>query len=396
VTLSGVTFSAVNLGALSGTDKVTISTNKAATPNIAAVCDAGTFNLFTGSAPTSFADGDLPAVSSTAPLNGYMIFGADSGEIWATGLNAVTVDGAAFVSTQTNLRRVVSYRGEILAFGDTSFKVYRETGDSPFPLRYAQIEVAGGICGKHAVTGFEDGWGAGLAWCGEDNVVYLLGRSGYDPLPISNDDVCRAIARAADRTLIEGSCYTNGDNAFVAFTSPGEWTWEYNVTEKLWNEKQSYDRDDWRARCSIKAFNRWIVGDVTTGKLFSVDNTYYREATDPLIFHMESGDNASFPYPVTIPSAFYDFVAAVGSAAGEDPIETNPRAMLSFSLDGGYVWGNELLRALGPQGEAGTLVRVNWCVTTKSKGVRFRVRVSDPVYVSFMGGQIPDIQARAA
>jgi hypothetical protein len=397
VTLSGVTFSASNLGELPGSDKVTIARNNAATPNIVATCDAGVFNLFTNSAPTSFADGDLPASNSCTSLNGYIVFSTGAGEIWATGLNAVTVGTDANTNAQIKpdgLRRVVAIRGELFAMGDDSIQVYEETGDDPFPLRYKKITIPRGICGTHAVSGWEDGWANELIWAGEDNIVYKL--DGYSPVPISNEAVTRAIAGAADRTLIEASVYMEGPYAIWSLTSPGEWTWEYNVSTGNWHERESEGRSDGRARCSVKAFNRWIVGDVDTGKIASVDPTYRREYGDPLIFQIESGDNASFPRPISIPAAFFDFAAAVGSAAGEDPIETEPVVMISWSLDGGYRWGNELRRSLGAQGEGGRLVRVNCATTTKAKGIRWRLRVSDPVYVSFMGGEMPDVAARAA
>ncbi len=397
VTLSGVTFSATNLGALAGTDTVTIARNNAATPNIVAVCDAGMFNLFTASAPTVFADGDLPASNSVAGLNGYLVFTTGAGEIWSTGLNGVTVATDANTNAQIKpdgLRRGVAFRGEYLAMGDDSIQVYEETGDDPFPLRYKKITIPHGICGTHAVAGYEDGWGGQLFWVGEDNIVGRL--DGYSRVPISNDSVTRAIAGSADRTLIEMSVYMDGQQAFVQITSPGEWTWEYNATSGQWNERESYGRPDSRMRRTVKAFGRWIGGDDETGKLASVDSTYKREYNDALIWQVESGDNANFPYPVSVPTAFFDFVAAVGSASGSDPIETDPVVMISWSLDGGYSWGNELHRALGSQGKGGVLVRVNCCVTTKSKGIRFRLRVSDPVYVGFAGGQVPDIKARAA
>lgn len=394
VTLSGTTFSASNLGELAGTDKVIIDANKAATPDIVVTCDAGVFNLFTGSAPTSFADGDLPASTSAANLNGYLIFGTEAGELWATALNGVSVASDAFTSTQNHLRRVVAFRGELFAMAETSIKVYEETGDDPFPLRYKKIEIPRGICGRHAVAGYEDGWAKELIWAGEDNIVYKL--DGYTPVSISNEAVTRAIAGAADRTLIEASVYMEGPYAIWSLTSPDEWTWEYNVTTGNWHERESGERADARARCSVKAFNRWIVGDVDTGKLASKDVSYRKEYNDPLIMELESGDNAKFPYPITIPAAFFDFAAAVGNAAGEDPIETDPVVMISWSLDGGYTWGNELQRALGAQGEGGKLVRVNCCVTTKAKGIRWRLRVSDPVNAPFMGGEMPDVAARAA
>jgi hypothetical protein len=396
ITLSGVTFSAVNLGELPGTDKVTIARNQAATPNIMAVCDAGSFNLLTGGAPTSFADGDWPSVNSVTSANGYMIGSTLAGEIWATDLNGVGVASDAFTSAQMALRRVVFYRAELFAFGTDRIKVYEETGEDPFPFRYKKIEITegAGICGTHAVAGFEDGFAAGLHWVGEDNGVYRL--DGYKGVLISNDDVTSAIASSTDRTLIEASVYMNGKYPFLVLTSPDEWTWECNLITGAWNERQSYDRNEWRARCAVKAFDRWIVGDAESGKLFAVDPTYKREENDPLIWHVESGDNANFPYPVTIPVAFFDFIAGVGSASGEDPIETEPVVMVSWSLNGGRDWSNELSRKLGAQGRGNTLVRVNCCVTTSSKGIRFRLRVSDPVYVGFSGGQLPDIAARAA
>jgi hypothetical protein len=389
VTLSGVTFSATNLGALAGTDTVTIARNNAATPNIVAVCDAGNFNLFTNSAPTAFADADMPALNSITGLNGYLLGTTGSGQIWATGLNGVTVASDAFTNAQVKpdgLRRGVAFRGEFFAMGDDSIQVYDETGDTPFPLVYKNITIPRGICGTNAVAGWEDGWANELGWVGEDNMPYKL--VGYTPTPFGNDDVVRAIATAADRTLIEASVHMDGKNAIWSITSPGEWTWHYNFTTGSWHERASYGLDDWRARCSIHAFDRWIVGDDTTGKLASVDPTYRKEYNDPLIWHLESGDNASFPARIKVPRADFDFTAGVGNAAGEDPIETDPVVMISWSLNGGRDWGNEIRRSLGKQGEGDILVSVNRLGMTKAKGIRFRLRASDPVPVGFMGGQL--------
>lgn len=62
----------------------------------------------------------------------------------------------------------------------------------------------------------------------------------------------------------------------------------------------------------------------------------------------------------------------------------------------GFKWGNDVLRSLGKQGEGGRLVRVNRIGTSRGKGVRFRLRISDPVLRGFMGGQMPSARAVAA
>lgn len=393
VTESGGVFTATSLGGLTGTDRITVAKNNAGTPNIVAVCDAGTFNLFTGSAPTSFADGDLPAVNSVAAANGYFAFSTGDGVIWASALNGVSVDSNANESTEMPLYRVVWHRGELFAGGPDGIKVYEDAGLSPFPFRYKKINIPQGFCGTHAVAGWEPGYSGSLCWAAPDNGVYQL--NGYQADPIANEAVSRAIATCADKTLLEASVYMEGLYSFWELTSPGEWTWVRNVTTGEWLEGQSYQRDDRRARCSVFAFDRWVRGDDETGKLGSVDPTYKREFGDFLVWHLESGDNAAFPARIAIPRADFDFTAAVGNAAGEDPVEADPQVMISWSLDGGYTWSNEVTRDLGGQGESRGLVSVNRIGLSRGKGVRYRLRVSDPVHVGFQGAAQPAI-ARAA
>ena len=82
VTVAGETFSSSNLGALAGSLPVTIARNNAATPDIVCVSENGCFNLFTGSAPTSFADPDLPQPNSVSVINGYFIWTIGDGRIF--------------------------------------------------------------------------------------------------------------------------------------------------------------------------------------------------------------------------------------------------------------------------------------------------------------------------
>lgn len=379
-------WSATNQGALAGTLPVTIAKNNAATPNIVAVTENGAFNLFTGSAPTSFADADLPVPNSVSELNGYLIFTIGDGRIFATNLNSVSVSASSFTTEQgVILRRGVSFRGLFFAFGDKLCGVYRDAGTSPFPLA-RDLTIPRGIAGTHAIAGWEPGWANELIWVGEDGVVYRM--SGYLPEPISSPDVNRAIATCADPALLEASVYMSEGNAFWVLTSPGEWTWVYNQTTKNWHEKQSYNRDDWRGRGGIRAFDQWVCGDMTTGKIFKVDAEYFKEATDPLILELQSGIVANFPAELGAPRVDFDMTSAVGSASGETTIETDPTALISWSDDGGYSFGNPVSRAIGPEGEANTSVSVLRCGVSKARGKRFKVRVSDPVHVGIMGAQM--------
>lgn len=385
-------FTATNLGALTGTDPVTCAKNNAGTPNIVAVSQsAGAFNLFTGGAPTAFADPDLPAnPTSVSVLDGYFLFTFADGRIFASDLNAVTVSALSFNTEQTigSVLRGVVYRGEFFAFGERGCGVYKDAGTTPFPLaRLTEIEK--GIAGTYAIAGWEPGWIKQLIWVGEDGVVYRL--NGYTPQAISTPDVTRAIAAAiaaGGGSSLEATVHMQGNHAFWRLTYPGNWSWEFNATTSNWNERESYNLGYSRGSGSIWAFNYWVQGDRSTGKLFVVDDKYfYEDTSDPLIMQMDTGAIADFPARIAVPQADFDFTTGVGVSSGANPIQTDPQVQIAWSLDGGGSYGSYVNREIGGEGEYGKAVRVNRLGLTKGKGMRFRLRVSDPVHVAFLGGQ---------
>jgi len=394
VTESGGVFTEANLGALTGSDRVTTAKNNAGTPQIVCVSPSeGCFNLFTGSAPTSFADVDLPQPNSVCMLDGYFIFSIGDGRIFASDLNSVSVSSSSYTTEQgLALRRVVTFRGEVFAFGDLWCGVYRNAATSPFPLE-RRFTIARGIAGIHAIAGWEPGWANELIWVGEDLRVYRM--NGYTPEPISTPDVERALSGASDASLLEASVYMTDGSPIWQITSPDEFTWEYNQRTGNWHERESYGRIDCRMSSSVKAFDLWLAGDRTTGKLFHIDSSYYREANDPLIFQIESGIVANFPARFGAPRADFDFTAALGLASGEDPVQTDPQVRISWSDDGGYSWGNPVDRGLGAQGDGLAVATVLRTGLVKARGRRFRLQVSDPVHVGFMGGQLAAMQRAA-
>lgn len=385
LTESASVFALTNLGALAGSLPVTMARNNNASPQQVAVTENGAFNVFTGSAPTAFADVDLPVPNSVSFLDGYFLFTIGDGRIFATDLNSVSVSALSFTTEQgLQLRRGVVYAGRFYAFGDKWTGIYKNAGTSPFPLS-REVQMPRGIVGTHAIAGWEQGWANELAWAGDDFIPYRT--KGYQETPMPHDDVSRDIqdaVLAGDGNLLEAHVYMHGSHAFWSLTYPGHWTWEVNLTTGEWNERLSYGQGDWRARRSVKAFNRWIVGDDDSGKLFSVSGTEYREGDNPLIWHVESGIMAGFPARLAIPRADFAITAGVGSSASV----ADPQVQISWSLDGGATYGNPVLRSLGAEGDARSHPYVTRGGLSKGQGVRYRLRVSDAVHVGFAGGQL--------
>jgi hypothetical protein len=390
VTKSGVTYTVTNLGALAGTKPVTIArNNKSPTPDIVAVdIDNGAFNLFTGSAPTSFADADLPQPVAVTSQDGYLVFMIGDGRVFNTALNDVTVSALDFFTAEyrpDSGKRVVSNNNNLYVFGSESFEVWRNAGNatgSPFS-RVTSRNI--GIIGTAAISGWEPGFTASMGFVGADNVVYEL--KGYDPVRISEPDLERKIAALSetDRALVEVSCFMHSGHACLAVNSTS-FSWVYDFSTGKWHQRKSYGAEYWRARQSIFAFGVWMVGDYATGKIFQVDETWYKEANDALIYDILSVQGAAFPNPLACHRVDFNFVNGTGISTGVDSTEIDPTIDISWSDDGGYNFAIPVQRKIGQQGKSQTVVGINGCGSTGQKGRQWRLRVSDPVYVSCMGG----------
>ena len=395
VTRAGELYSATDLGALSGTLPVTIAKNNAMPPNIVAVSENGAFNLFTGAPPTNFADADLPQPNSVCVLNGYFVWTTADGRIFASDLNSLSVSSLSFTMAQQRsdgLLRGVAFGGYFYAFGPSSCEIYRDAGLSPFPLEYVSM-IPRGLAGAHAVAGAEEGWSNQLVWAADDDVVYRL--SGTIPEPVSTQDVSRAIAATPDKSVLRASVHMAGGFAFWCLTRPGHWSWELNLRSGTWNERRSYGAESWRAACTVKAFGQWIAGDAASGKLFASDAETFREGDDALVFEVVSGAVLAAPERLAIARLDLAMTAAAGRAAGDDPIETDPQVEISWSLDGGYRWSTPVWRAIGREGESARTITVNRLGLTGPKGIRIKLRVSDPVHVTLHGAELTLIEKRA-
>jgi len=374
-----------DLGVLSGTEPVTMAKNNAIPKNYIAVTEAGCFNLFTDSHPTFFTDPDLPSSpTSVCDFDGFFVWSFGDGSIYVSELNSAEVHADSFnIEQGLFVRRVVRYAGRLYAFGDKWTGVYRDAGTQPFPLA-REVTIPRGIIGTHAIAGWEAGWANDLIWVGDDFIVYQL--NGYTPVPVSTDAVSRDIRRTVlqgGRNLIEASVYMYEGNPFWAITARGQWTWEYNVATGFWNERRSFSRDDWRASRSLRIFDTWLVGDADSGDLFRVSDTF-TEGAEPLIWEVESGVAHGFPKGIAIPRVSFHMTAGVGTFDSEPA----PQVEISWSLDGGYSYGNPVLRRLGGPGETKSHPYVLNSGLSRGQGIRYRLRVSDAVHVGLAGAVI--------
>ena len=373
-------------GTLNGSQKVFLARNNAAVPDIVCVAPGdGAFSI-TSSAVSNFADPDVGSPNSVCFMDGYFIFSSGDGTLQASGLNAVTIstlDKTTAQSKSGGITRVVPFNGQLYALGPNFGEVYSDTANATgFPFSRSYV-LQRGLLGPYALAGHEDGFSSALIWVADDASV-VRANGSPNPQKISPPDLDRLIAKVADPTTLEASVYISSDHAKWVISCP-DFTWEFDLSTEKWNERFSYGMNRWRAIGGHKAFGKWLVGDTNGGRLLYVDDENFTEFGDPLVFEIESGAVQNFPHKTNVARADFNFVTGVGDATGPDPIGTKPTVGIQWSQDLGVTWGNQFFRALGVQASPDSPIIILRTGRTGTQGRRWRLQVSDPVYVAFFG-----------
>jgi len=373
-------------GTLNGTEKVFFAINNKTTPDIVCVAPGtGAFTV-TSSAVSNFADTDVGAPNCVWFMDSFFNFSYGDGTLQASGQNAVTIattDKTTAQSKPGGLTRGVAFNGQSIALGPIFGEVYADTANAtgyPFTRSYV---LQRGLLSPYAIAGHEDGFASALMWVADDfSVVQHNGTP--NPLKISPPDLDRLIAAVANKTTLEASVYIAQGHPKWVLSCPA-WTWEFDLGSQKWNEKASYLLPRWRAIGGCLAFGKWIMGDTTAGQLIYIDQTAFTEVGNPLIMQLDSGPVSNFPNRTKVARADFNFVTGVGIATGPDPTATNPHVGISWSNDGGLTYSSEYQRELGRMQTASRITMLR-SGQTGDTGRRWRLKISDPVYGSFLGG----------
>jgi len=375
-----------NVGNLTGTKKGFFASNNAATPDKVFVDPDGNIATFTPATVTNSFDSDLPSVNSVTQFDGYFIFTTGSGQIWASGLNAVTVDALSFTTDQTSggLLRAITWGSKLIAFGRKATGVYSDAGTSPFPLSKVTT-IARGIAGPYCVAGFEDNFSRGPHFVGDDNKVYRL--DGLTPTPVSPPDLDGLIESVSDKTTLEMSAYISRGHGMIELSCPA-WTWVLNTNTGWWNEKAKYLGLRSRVAGPVYAFNKWLTGDTDSGNIVEITKSSHLDIDKPIETHVWSKPVQKFPAQIRVPSIWIDIAVGVGDSTGADPTATDPEIEIDWSDDGGETFSTPRVCKIGRQSLGKTRVRVNQCGRSKSQGRIVRVKQSSNVHFGLMGGEM--------
>jgi len=378
------------VGNLNGSRKGFFARNNASPPDQMFVDIDANIATFTASSVTnSSPDPDLPSVTGLTVINNYFVCTAGDGRAFASGLGDTTFDPLSFGRADAKpdgLVRPINFAGRLLLFGNYSLEVWSDVGATPFPFQRSQV-VPRGLAGPYAVAGQEDGFGRELLFVGDDNGVYRTA-DGYQIEKVSPPDLDALIEAVEDKTLLEASVYISRGHAFWQLSTP-TWTWVIDLNTQTWTQRDSYGQARSRIIGGTYAFGKWLCGDALSGNIQEISSAMQTELGSPLRWRIESGPADKFPNSSFVGRADFRFITGVGEAEGLDPVQTNPKAEVSFSDDGGFTWTPPAVKPLGRQSRTNAVSVVPAGRTTQY-GRRWRLDISDPVHVGFSSGTMSE------
>lgn len=313
-----------SLGAITGTDSVSIARDLAASIDVVIVSPAnGAFSSTGGAAPVAYTGGgNLPAPNSVAYQDGVFHFTIADGRVFASGINALTQNSQTFVKLQSKsdvaLLRGIAFNGMMYFFTTGGCEVWQDTAAPTPAYPYTKfMTLPWGLVQQSAIAGWETGFDD-LIWVAQDFNVYRLPYNTLQPGPAISPSVLNTLIEAAVRAgdTLKAGCYVVAGRKFWRLSS-STWTWEFNLATSRWAERQSLNAATGlygvsRGVGGHNAFGKWLMGDTQSGNLLFVDSSNFTEDGAPLRSRIESGPVNAFPGQTRIVRADFNFVFGVG------------------------------------------------------------------------------------
>lgn len=286
---------------------------------------------------------------------------------------------------------------EVVILKEDNAEIFRNVGGSGFPFqRIPGASLEKGCHSKYSPIQWEDSLyflGGGIR---EKTAFYRMSQA--TPVMISTDAITNEIQKFT-RDEISRSfsfSYSIGGYSFVGFTirsvNIASRTFVYNITgsaalkRPIWFEQQSgVPENAWRIESLDFAYDKLLVSDYADGSIGYLDAGIYTEYGDTI------RREKTTPPVYNVGNSFYMAELEAVLRPGQGVISgqgSDPKIMMKFSDDGGFLWSNEFWRTMGKIGEYEK--RAVWRRLGRIPSYRiFSFAVSDPVDMGML-----DLSAR--
>lgn len=277
---------------------------------------------------------------------------------------------------------VESFGQRVFMFGQKTVEPWWNPAGSTDNPPFDRIE--GGIIQK--------GLGARYSLAKNDNGMYFLSDEGR--VVFFNGSVVTDISTTALNYQIStystiddayGFCMTlKGINYYVLTFPTANKTWVFPEGSQWFEWSCGVGGGKSNAFSYVRVYDKDLIEDVNTGKLYELDFETYTDAGNEII---KQRDTAPLTSEAIADGGGRELIlrrlelymeTRVGDLSGEGH---DPQIMLQISFDGGRTFGNEFRALIGNNNQ--DFIKVYWYNLGRGEEVVFRFKVSDPIFVCF-------------
>ncbi len=357
-----------NLGEIDPGDMVDMATD--GTNLVIVTPETGHIWIYNGSVLGRATDGAAGPASSVDWVDGYFVFGEKDTDLWficELG-DPFNFDPLAFAAAEwrpDKLVRPLVAKRDVFLMGQQSVEAFRNTGSDPiFPFeRLDNVFIDVGLIGKFAATFSNDA----IFFLASDLTVRRL--DGSTATPLQTPAIAKEIASWADPSLTKAHAHVWGDHLFITFVNPdGCIVWDQRT--QRWHERESWDRNTWRARTMALAYGKILFGDGETGAIYAMDAAALDEGGERIVLDM------IWPYVFNKGARFTTNSVEVIMEVGTAPTYTRDPVVQLCTTNDGQLWSAWRERTLGGRGDY--QARIVWNLLGQARQRAYRLRISDP------------------
>lgn len=255
-------FTAIS-GSIPGTDTVSMTSTKFVT----AICNGQNAYLYDGATLTQVTMPEGRDVVDVDQLDGYILLLCRDGRFYWIVPGESTVDSLNFATAESSADAGIAIRrigDEFWIFGTVSIEPWQPTGDldAPFERSSGRI-MAAGCLDRDTVRRFDNT----LFWVREDgNVV----RGGAVPEVVSTPAIAERIRKRSG--VMVAWVFGYDGHQFYVLTIPGQGTFVYDASTRLWSKWGSDGFDTWLAHVGYDTVGTIYAGSSIDGRVWTLDN----------------------------------------------------------------------------------------------------------------------------
>lgn len=294
-------------------------------------------------------------------------------DVWMAALNNVKVDFRA-----DNVQNLVALDQSFIAFGTTSFQVFRWQNSqyAPYVTSYKTSSV--GLVSPEACAVLN----GSVFFLGSGAVgtpgVYVAGENGFEKVSTISVDQRLAAVKETDKAYAFSYSY-KGHSFFVLTFSGNEdnFTLCYDAVEGTWHTRATMDDNGglnyWSPRYAINAYGNVFFSDTIAAGFYELDKDSFVDPSGRPIPRIRT---TGIKFDMMNDLIVRNLELITDNGAGKN-LDVEPRVMLQVSKDGGFTWSNEKWVKSGKVGQRN--FRTLWNDLGKGARIAFRVKVTDPV-----------------